>query len=77
MTNELKKGYRIVMLGKYGERDYVEKILDGGIPCTCGSAIEYAGIFHENCAKNIVKNIRQYWLTPHVSVEIELVEAMA
>ncbi len=65
--------YRIVMIGPHGERDYVEKILDGGLPCVGGADIEYAGLFPETCAKNIVKKIRKNWLNPHVAVEVEKV----
>ncbi len=68
--------YRIVMIGPHGERDYVEKILDGGLPCVCGPDIEYAGVFLESCARNIEKNIRKNWLTPHVDVELELVKTL-
>ena len=63
--------YRIVMIGPHGERDYAEKILDGGLPCIGGADIEYAGIFPLSCANNIVKNIRKNWMNPHVGVEME------
>lgn len=64
-------GYRIVMIGPHGERDYVEKLLDMGCPCICGSALEYAAVFHHDCAKRTATNLRENWLTPHVQVEIE------
>lgn len=67
--------YRIVMIGPHGERDYVEKILEEGLPCTGGDDVEYAGIFPETCAKRIAKNIEKNWLHPHVSVELELANA--
>ncbi len=74
--------YRIVMIGPHGERDYVDHIFDGsdgcpkGMPCVGGDAIEYAGVFPETCAKNIVRNIRKNWLSPHVSVDMEPVALM-
>lgn len=64
-------GYRIVMIGPNGERDYVEKLLDQGCPCICGGASEYAGVFHYDCAKRTAENLRENWLTPHVRVEVE------
>lgn len=69
MSNE----YRIVMIGPHGEHDYVEKILDGGLPCVGGGDIAYAGIFPIACAKRIEKNIRKNWLVPHIDVKLESV----
>ena len=67
--------YRIVMIGQRGERDYVVKILEEGLPCIGDDDVEYAEIFPETCAKRIAKNIEKTWLHPHVSVELELANA--
>ena len=69
----MQNKYRIVMIGPHGERDYVHKILEDGIPCTGDDDVEYAAIYSENSAKIIVASIKKYWLHPHISVEIELV----
>jgi hypothetical protein len=71
-----ERNFRIVMTGPHGEHDYVEKILDLGVPCICGDEIEYAGIFPEACAKVLVEDIKRDWLFPHVAVDLEPVETV-
>lgn len=66
--------YRIVMIGPHGERDYVEQMLEGGLPCVGGADKEYAGVYPSTCAKNLQKSIRKNWLNPHVDCELEPVE---
>lgn len=63
--------FRIVMIGPRGERDYLEKILDLGCPCTCGPFIEHAAVYPEACAKRIAANLGKHWLNPHVAVELD------
>lgn len=64
-------GYRIVMVGPHGERDYVEKILDMGCPCICGNNPEYAATYHQECAERLATDLRDNWLSPHEKVEVE------
>lgn len=70
----MSKEFRIILRGPHCEKDYLEKILSGGVPCICGDDVEYAGVFPEVCAKNIKKNIEKNWLHPHVAVELELID---
>jgi hypothetical protein len=62
---------RIVMLGKNGERDYVDHIFDDGCPCLGGDCMEWAGIFIYKNAIAIVENIKKNWMSPHIDVAIE------
>lgn len=64
-------GCRIVMIGPHGERDYVEKILDGGCPCICGAEKTFAALYHPFKAEMLAKSLRTNWLSPHVGVEVE------
>ena len=76
---EPTEGYRIVMIGPHGERDYVDHIFDGtdgwpkGMPCVGGSDPEYGEVFDKDRAERIAANLRKRWMNPHVSVELELV----
>lgn len=73
----MQDGYRIVMIGPHGERDYVDHIFDGtdgypkGMPCVGGSDPGYAGVFHKECAERTAANLRKKWMAPHVAVELE------
>lgn len=67
------RNYRIVMIGPHGERDYVEKILVMGCPCTCGPFVEHAMVAPKTCVENIARRLRKSWLNPHVAVELEVV----
>ena len=59
------------MIGPHGERDYLEKILDYGCPCTCGSSIEYAMLIEESEARKIASYLEANWLYPNIAVEVE------
>lgn len=61
----------LIMIGPHGERDYVEQILRGGCPCTCGDHPEDALIFTNKEAENWQRYFKHYWLSPHVDVVIE------
>lgn len=70
-AGELSPACRIVMVGPRGERDYLERILDNGVPCICGDDPAYAGVFHKDCAELVAAGLRRDWLFPHVAVELE------
>jgi len=59
------------MIGPRGERDYVEKLLDGGLPCTGGSDKKNARLFDEQTGESTADMIKKNWLPPHVAVELE------
>jgi hypothetical protein len=63
------------MIGPHGERDYLEKILDGGCPCTCGSSEEYAGQWDKSFADQLIRYLKHQWLSPHVDIISEPVLA--
>jgi hypothetical protein len=66
--------YRIVKIGPQGQRDYVESIFeDDGCPLICGNEPLLAQAYELCCAKRIAENLKKNWLTPHVSVELELI----
>lgn len=74
----MSAGYFIIMIGHEGQRDYVEKILEGGCPCICGDAPEYAGVFHSECAEQTAEILRQVWLgSEHAAVKVEQATARA
>lgn len=67
----MSKKFRIVLIGPDGERDYLEKISDGGIPIVGGDAVEFAGTYPKTCAKRMAETIRRHWLSPHVDIDLE------
>lgn len=61
----------VILIGPHGERDYVEQILTGGCPCTCGNNPEYALSFKEEDAEVWRRYFKKHWLYPHTDVVVE------
>lgn len=67
--------YRIIMIGPHGERDYLEKLLTDGCPCTCGASEKYAGQWEKPLADQLIRHLKHKWLSPHVDIISEPVLA--
>lgn len=75
MSAILATAYHVVLIGPHGERDYLEKLLEGGCPCVGGTCKDYAAIYCKPHAEKIAADLRRNWLNPHVAVELEAVDA--